>query len=137
MRSVIILTQLFGILGSTPGTLPLYAFISCECLEPERISTDLYRMFDEDARLVYSLFDWYKLDEPTFMRMARSTVERAHKSTLKTPEGHTLKEYMENMTARGLTEDGITTELLRKYYKSLRSKTAMHKVQEEDDEYDD
>lgn len=113
----------------------MVGFISCECLEPEKVTTDLYESF-RDPRNVYALYDWFKLDEATFIEMARRPAKVAHDATLLGPVGGDLKLYMDSMRRRGLTEDQVMTELLKKYYKSLQSKTALKRIAEED-EYED
>lgn len=111
-------------------------FVSCECLTPETQTTELYEMFNEGAS-TYALYDWYVLDEATFIEQARRPAEIAHDAQLKKAIGADFKAYLESLSRRGMTPDQITTFLLKKYYKSLRSKTAMHRIAEEDAEYED
>jgi hypothetical protein len=137
MRSLLYLSQVAAILGSAeqPGHLSLVMFVGCECLYPETETTELYEMFDE--RATYALYKWYELDEETFIRYARKPATGVHKTTIEEPIGSDLKAFMDSLLRTGMTEDQITTHLLKKYYKSLRSKTAMRKIAEEDEEYED
>jgi hypothetical protein len=138
MRSFLFLSQLATIFGSVdhPGYSAMVMFISCECLRPEVETTELYPMFNEGSS-TYALFDWYLLDEETFLAQARRPAAIAHEATLKKDTGSEFKAYTENLSRRGMTPDQITNHLLKKYYKSLRSKTAMHRIAEEDAEYED
>lgn len=138
MRSLLFFSQVAAIFGSSgnPGHLSIIMFVSCECLTPESETTELYEMFNEDSS-TYALYEWYVLDEATFIEQARKPAMGVHEATIKKPIGQDLKEYMDLLSRRGMTPDQITTHLLKKYYKSLRSKTAMHEIAEEDAEYDD
>jgi hypothetical protein len=139
MRTLFILSQVSAMLGSAvpPSDMVMLMFVSCECLNPTAETTDLYRVFDTDKRTVYALFDWYKLDEATFIRLARKPATSAHKDILEKPVGVPLAEYMQSLRAQGMSDDQVTTELLKKYYKSLRSKTVMAEIEMEDAEYED
>lgn len=138
MRSLLFISQVAAILGSAgnPGQLAMIMFVSCECLTPETPTTGMYEMFNEGSSL-YALYEWYVLDEETFIRHAREPADAAHQAQLKKPIGSDFKAYLESLSRRGMTPDQISTFLLKKYYKSLRSKAAMHKIAEEDAEYED
>jgi hypothetical protein len=138
MRSLLFISQVAAILGSAgrPGHLSMIMFVSCECLRPETETTELYEMFNEGS-FTYALYNWYVLDEETFIAQAREPAAAAHEAQLKKPVGADFKAYLESLSRRGMTPDQITTLLLKKYYKSLRSKTAMHRIAVEDAEYED
>jgi hypothetical protein len=139
MRSILFLSQFVGMLASAVrlNEFAMFVFVGCECLLPEEETTELYSVFQRDAGLKYQLFDWYMLDEATFVERARKIAGSAHEEALGNSTGSLLQTYMDNLRRQGLSEAQVTTHLLKKYYKSLRSKTAMHKIKEEDDEYED
>lgn len=138
MRSLLIISHVAAIIGSAlpPSHMHMVMFVSCECLEPERETRDLYEMFKSE-RDVLALYRWFKLDEATFLEMARRPAKVAHDAVLLKSVGTDLGVYMGSLRTRGLSEDQILTELLKKYYKSLKSKTALIQIDEEEDEFED
>jgi hypothetical protein len=139
MRTLYILSQFLIASATPPSHGTMVAFVQCECVDPTAESTELYPIF-EQGQAVHSLYKWFKLDEETFIELARRAADVAHKAVILKPAGVTLSAYMESLSRRGLTPDQITTELLKKYYKSLRSKTALLEIAqrgEDDDEDDD
>jgi hypothetical protein len=135
MRILFALSQVVGILGSVnePIEATMFKFVSCECVYPESESVDLYPVFSNYASK-FALYEWYALDEATFLEKARKPAEAAHKSLIEKPVARDLKAYFETLSRRGLSPEQITTHLLKKYYKSLRSKTELIEIAQEEEE---
>jgi hypothetical protein len=125
------------IASAAPNDFAMYVFIGCECLLPEETTTDLYPAVENTPGAKRLLLEWFKLDEGTFIRLARESAESAHRKALTHSTGSFLEAYMAKLEGQGLSKDQITTHLLKKYYKSLRSKTALHRLKQEYDEYED
>jgi hypothetical protein len=126
MRLIVTLAQVTGLLASVAevdyGTM--FVFVSCECVQPDVSHDQLYPVLTRGG-LKASLYEWFELDEASFILNAREPAQDAHASVIDTPAGRDFKAHVDAMSSRGMSEDEITTELLKKYYKSLHSKADM------------
>jgi hypothetical protein len=134
MRSIFLIAQAAALAqASGLDYHTMVTFIRCECVEDlNAVRTHLYPIFD-NGLMTYALFEWSELDEATFIRDATPAAQEAHESVYDNPSLRPL--YMANVTplqSRGLSPDQVTTELLKKYYKSLQMKTEIKAFGEEE-----
>lgn len=139
MRSLLFLTQAVSILGSSvsdPDFGTLAAFIRCECVQDlDAHRPDLYPIL-RNGGMMYALYEWFELDESTFIEKARGPAEAAHATIMRDElVKPLLQSKFDALARRGLSPDNATTELLKKYYKSLKSKSELLQIakEEEDD----
>lgn len=125
MRLPLFLSFATTVLSSLPpdhGTM--VNFISCECIDNlEEIHTELPPIV---APAVLELFEWYSLDEATFIELARKPAEHAHRAAMRRPiYASMLQSNMEPLRRTGMSPEEVTTALLKKYYIQLHGKTEL------------
>jgi hypothetical protein len=129
-----------GVMGSFTGPDfgTMTTFVRCECVEDlNSVRTHLYPLF-EYGRSTQALYEWFKLDEESFIRLAMKPAKEAHRLATENPDlARAFRANVEPLERRGLTPDRVLTELLKSYYKSLRRKTVLQQMAEDDDEEDD
>lgn len=136
MRTVFasVVLMAVSVAGLNPSTLS--TFIRLECVQNlDAVRTELPAIF-ANGSLKYSLHEWYALGEAEFLARARAPANEAHNTILRTPPLNEL--LLANMAKfQGLSSEDVTTELLKKYYKSLKHKSILIAIDSEEDDEDD
>lgn len=133
MRNILIMAQVLAeAFASTtiPNHMAMVGFISDECLLGLDGVLEEFASEDLPPAVIRALYGWYQLDEETFMEKARRPAEVAHQGTLRGPGAELFRPTLDALEKRGLSSEEITTELLRKYYRSLHSKIALIRMAE-------